>query len=50
MILAGLVASGETTIDEARFVRRGYENLTGDLVKLGASIDIAETVAPWIPT
>lgn len=49
MILAGLVASGDTTIDEARFVRRGYEDLAGDLVQLGASIEVADMVDSWIP-
>ena len=49
MILAGLVASGDTTIDEARYVHRGYEDLAGDLVQLGASIEVARRVAPRIP-
>ena len=49
MILAGLVASGDTTIDEARFIHRGYEDLGGDLVRLGASIEVAGTVESRIP-
>lgn len=44
MILAGLVATGETTIDEARYIHRGYEDLASDLVRLGASIEVAGTV------
>ena len=38
LALAGLVAEGETVIDGFEFVRRGYEDLAGDLRELGASI------------
>ncbi len=38
MALAGLVAEGETVLDGFDIVRRGYEDLAGDLRALGASI------------
>ncbi|HZX11606.1 MAG TPA: UDP-N-acetylglucosamine 1-carboxyvinyltransferase [Acidobacteriota bacterium] len=39
LILAGLIASGETTITEAHHLDRGYENLEKKLNFLGADID-----------
>ncbi|MDD6316443.1 MAG: UDP-N-acetylglucosamine 1-carboxyvinyltransferase [Clostridia bacterium] len=42
MIIAGLVASGETTIDEIRHIERGYDNIVGKLQSVGASIDYIE--------
>jgi UDP-N-acetylglucosamine 1-carboxyvinyltransferase len=38
LILAGLVASGETTIDRIYHLDRGYENIEGKLGALGATI------------
>ena len=38
LVLAGLVAEGETTVSEARHVDRGYEDLVGDLRSLGADV------------
>jgi len=38
LALAGLVAEGETVLDGFEFVRRGYEDLAGDLRGLGALI------------
>jgi UDP-N-acetylglucosamine 1-carboxyvinyltransferase len=38
LILAGLVASGETTIDRIYHLDRGYENIEGKLGGLGATI------------
>ncbi len=38
LALAGLVAEGETVLDGFEFVRRGYEDLAGDLRGLGAAI------------
>ncbi len=49
MILAGLVAREDTTIDGIHFIRRGYQDLAGDLVALGASIDILGSIQPRIP-
>ena len=38
MVLAGLVAEGQTTIYDAEMVYRGYEDLDGRLRSLGADI------------
>ena len=38
LLLAGLVAEGETVVSEARHVDRGYENLAGKLRSLGADV------------
>lgn len=38
LVLAGLAAKGTTTIDNIYHIKRGYENLHGDLKKLGADI------------
>ena len=36
--VAGLVADGETVISDAHHVDRGYEDLDGKLVSLGAKV------------
>ncbi|MCS7051340.1 MAG: UDP-N-acetylglucosamine 1-carboxyvinyltransferase, partial [Thermomicrobium sp.] len=36
LVLAGLVAEGETVITDAHHLRRGYEDLVGKLATLGA--------------
>lgn len=38
LVLAGLVAEGETVVADARHVDRGYEDLAGTLASLGASV------------
>jgi len=38
LVLAGLVASGTTTIYEPHHIDRGYEGFLGDLVRLGADV------------
>ena len=38
LVLAGLVADGETVISDAHHVDRGYEDLDGKLVSLGARV------------
>lgn len=38
LVLAGLVADGETVISDAHHVDRGYEDLDGKLVSLGAEV------------
>lgn len=43
IILAALVASGKSTIDNIEMVERGYENLEGRLKALGARIDRVES-------
>ena len=39
LVLAGLVAKGETKVDNLSYILRGYENLDDKLNKLGAKID-----------
>lgn len=38
LVLAGLVANGQTTIDKAEYIYRGYENIDKKLAGLGAKI------------
>jgi UDP-N-acetylglucosamine 1-carboxyvinyltransferase len=38
LVLAGLVAEGETTVHEPHHVDRGYERFVEDLTRLGADI------------
>jgi UDP-N-acetylglucosamine 1-carboxyvinyltransferase len=42
VVLASLIAEGETTINNIEFIDRGYENLDGRLKNLGALIDRTE--------
>ncbi len=39
LVLAGLVADGETVVSDARHVDRGYEDLAGALNALGAQVE-----------
>ncbi len=41
LVLAGLVAEGETVILDAQHLRRGYEDLVGKLATLGANVRYA---------
>ena len=38
LVLAGLVAEGETVVSGAHHIGRGYEDLAGDLRSLGARV------------
>ena len=38
LVIAGLVADGETLIGDAHHVERGYQDLVGNLVSLGAEV------------
>ena len=38
IIIAALASEGESTIDNMKYVRRGYEDIVGDLQGLGADI------------
>jgi UDP-N-acetylglucosamine 1-carboxyvinyltransferase len=38
MVLAGLIAEGETQIGYIHHIDRGYDNLVGKLCQLGANI------------
>lgn len=42
MVIAGLIADGETTILEADHILRGYENIVEKLTNVGAKISIEE--------
>ncbi len=42
LILAGLIADGETTINNVYQIERGYENIAQRLQGLGADIKIIE--------
>ena len=42
LILAGLCASGETIIDDIKYVLRGYENIDKKLASLGADIKLVD--------
>ena len=42
LVLAGLIAEGETTITEIKHVLRGYENIIEKLESVGAKIEIEE--------
>lgn len=43
MVLAGLCANGQTTINEVEHILRGYENIVEKLQAVGADIRIQET-------
>ena len=38
LVIAGLGASGITTVADSGYIRRGYKNIVGDLSELGARI------------
>ena len=38
MVIAGLVANGDTEIEEISYIERGYEDLVGKLTRIGADI------------
>ena len=38
LVLAGLAAEGQTTVDDIKYIKRGYEDFEGKLVSLGADI------------
>ncbi len=42
LVVAGLCASGITTVADSGFIRRGYQDITGDFTKLGARISYGE--------
>lgn len=42
LVLAGLVADGETRVTDTHHIMRGYEDLTGKLTALGADVRIVE--------
>ncbi len=40
LVIAGLIASGKTTIDDAEHILRGYENIAEKLKAVGAKIEL----------
>lgn len=42
MIIAGLVATGETFITNVEYIERGYEDIIGKIAKLGVVIERVE--------
>lgn len=44
LVLAGLVADGETHIGEIQHLRRGYEDIVGKLAAMGAQVSYLEAV------
>lgn len=42
MIIAGLVATGDTYITNVEYIERGYEDIIGKIGKLGAVIEHVE--------
>jgi UDP-N-acetylglucosamine 1-carboxyvinyltransferase len=42
LVLAGLVADGETTIEDIHHILRGYEGLTEKLCSLGADVRVVD--------
>jgi UDP-N-acetylglucosamine 1-carboxyvinyltransferase len=42
LVIAGLIAKGETTIEEVEHILRGYEGIIGKLTSVGADIKIEE--------
>ena len=42
LVIAGLVADGETLIGDAHHVERGYQDLVGNLASLGAEVSYSE--------
>ena len=43
MVIAALCAEGETVIEDANYIERGYEDIIGKLSHLGAHIRRVET-------
>jgi UDP-N-acetylglucosamine 1-carboxyvinyltransferase len=38
MILAGMIARGETIITNVEYIERGYEDIIGKIAKLGGKV------------
>ena len=43
LVIAGLMAEGDTVISDSIYIRRGYEDICADLKKLGARIEERKT-------
>ena len=42
MVIAALCAEGETVIEDANYIERGYEDLVGKLRAVGADISLVD--------
>ena len=42
LIIAGMIAVNHTIIENAEFIKRGYESIERDLGKLGADIELMD--------
>ena len=42
LVIAGLMADGETTITNVEFILRGYDHIVEKLTALGADIEMIE--------
>ena len=42
LVIAGLAAKGITTVADIRYIRRGYQDIVGDLKGLGARISYVD--------
>ena len=40
LVIAGLAASGITTVSDISYINRGYQDIAGDLKRLGAEISL----------
>ena len=40
LVIAGLAAEGVSTVEDIKYIRRGYENFEEKLRKLGANIEL----------
>lgn len=47
LVLAGLCAEGTTVINGAKYINRGYENISNDLQSLGANIAFKGSKEHW---
>ncbi|MFA5250053.1 MAG: UDP-N-acetylglucosamine 1-carboxyvinyltransferase [Parachlamydiales bacterium] len=45
-VMAALIAKGSSTIEQMHFLDRGYENIAGKLLALGAKISVKKTENP----
>ncbi len=46
MVIAAMAANGTTTIEDAHYIERGYEDIIGKLTELGAKIRRSEDLDP----
>ena len=39
MILAGMIANGDTLVTNVEYIERGYEDIVGKIARLGGKIE-----------